>query len=558
MSPRRAEDALTWALHIGVIDPREVAEPAEVSFGLAQLVHDPDYLASLDRRETVAGIVGTAPEVTAVSALLETWRRASGATVEGARFALETQGRAINLLGGFHHAASDRGAGFCALNDIAIAVATVRRDGATGPIVVIDLDAHPPDGVVTSLRDDARLTVLSISVESSWTIDEPGSVNLVDERLPAGTATDAYLQAVRQLLRQLPEQPQLAIYLAGTDPLVGDPLGELAVSEQGLRRRDRMVLRALGDVPTVILPGGGYRLESWRVLAGTIAEAAGVRRAVADDYDPLRRRTREIMRRLDPYRLGDSDPDVLITEEELFGSLSAAPRPPPRALGFYTRHGLEYVLNAYGYWAVLERMGFEGLRVDLSEDHGRDHVRVTAMVGGERMTLFDLICRIQLIEGLRTLFVDWIELQDPRVEFTPARPRLPGQRRPGLGLADETTQILIRGAERLDLDGVVFVPAYYHIAWMGRRSFVVLDPELRGRFEAFVEVLDGVPLIAASTRLHDPGWPLVDGETVKWTPTEMLIPISRAAHELLKTPDPRVESSKRAWLSRLKPPADVR
>jgi len=553
MSPRRSEDALTWALHRGVVDPAEVVASQEVSFTTAELVHDAAYLAKLDHRETIASIVGSEPEVTTVQ-VLETWRRACGATVDGARWARRTRGRAVNLLGGFHHAAPDRGGGFCALNDIAIAVAALRSDGLEGPVVVVDLDAHPPDGVVACLVEDPELTVLSVSVRSSWTIDEPGRVTLVDERLPPGTGTEPYLRAVDQLLERLPSRPRMAFYLAGTDPLAGDPLGELGVSEEGLRQRDRRVLRALRDVPTVVMPGGGYRLDSWRVLAGTIAEAAGARRSVHPSYDPLLRRTREIMRALDPSRLDDGDSGVLITEEELFGSLTAAPRPPARVLGYYSRHGIEYALNAYGYWQVLERMGFEDLKLELSQDQGRDHVRVTARVGGERTALFDLVCRIQSVAGFRTLFVDWIELQDPRVEFSPSRPRLPGQRRPGLGLADETSSLLVRAAERLRLDGVVFVPAYYHVAWMGRRYFVVVDPELRGRFAALVEVLADVPLIEASSRLHEPGWPLVDGGSVQWTPTEMMIPISESARERFQTPDPEVEESRRAWVARLQPP----
>lgn len=558
MSPRRAQDALTWALHQGVVDRSEVVEPGELAFSTAELIHAPEYLGRLDEREVVASIVGTDPEQTAVAALLETWRRAAEGTVAAARWAIQTRGRAMNLLGGFHHAAPMRGAGFCALNDIAIAVAALRDDGIAGPIVVIDLDAHPPDGIVQSLRSDEALTVLSISVESEWAIDD-SAATVVDRRLPAGTEDKPYLDAVFALLEELPERPRIAFYLAGADPLVGDPLGTLSVSEFGLRLRDRRVLRALGDVPTVMLPGGGYLLGSWRVHAGTLAEAARVTRLVAPGYDPVHRRTKEIGRALDPEMLNNHDDDVFITEEELMGGLVAAPRPTPRVLGFYSRHGVEYALNAYGYWPLLERMGFRDLALELSHHQGSDHLRVTAQVNGSRAPLFDLVARRRAIEGFSTLFVDWLELQDPRVTFSPNRPRLPGQQRPGLGLGDETIQLLVQAGRRLGLDGVAFVPAYYHVGWMARGHFVFLDPEIRGRFQALIEVLHDVPLVEASTVLDGEGWPLrgadgePDGDVVRWTPSEMMIPISDVARQALKAADLKATEAREAMLERLLP-----
>src|SRR5438874_280819 len=59
--------------------------------------------------------------------------------------------RALNLLGGFHHARPDVAAGFCPVNDIAVAVAAAREEGFQGRVLVLDLDAHPPDGTAACL-----------------------------------------------------------------------------------------------------------------------------------------------------------------------------------------------------------------------------------------------------------------------------------------------------------------------------------------------------------------------------------------------------------------------
>ncbi|HHO51674.1 MAG TPA: histone deacetylase, partial [Deltaproteobacteria bacterium] len=273
-SPRRAADALTWALELGVVSHQEVHEAPELRWEDAERVHDTGYLGALDQPSSIAQILALDEAVVSASELLETWRRACGATLEAARWARRHRGRGVNLLGGFHHAHADRGGGLCALNDVAITVATLRRDGFDGPVAVIDLDAHPPDGIVALLGDDPRVTVLSLSGASAWEVPGAVAATVHDQRVPRGCDTRGYLQALDTLLQHLPLQPRpgLALYLAGADPLEGDPLGGLAVSEGGLQLRDRRVFAALSGVPTVALSAGGYLETSWRVLAGTLAE----------------------------------------------------------------------------------------------------------------------------------------------------------------------------------------------------------------------------------------------------------------------------------------------
>ena len=399
----------------------------------------------------------------------------------------------------------------------------VRDDGVRGPIVILDLDAHPPDGLVETLGDDPDVHILSISVESSWNVDTATEAVVEDLRLEAGTTTEPYLHMVRNMLRAIPKRTALALYLAGADPLVGDPLGALSVSLDGLRRRDRMVFRALGKTPTVVTPGGGYRDASWRVLAGTLAETVRLRTAVDSKYDPVLRRSRDISRRLDTNTLMGEE-DTLITEAELLSSMGLrVGTPPPRFLGFYTRHGLEYALTAQGYLTAVRRLGFNGLRVhvDPGVGGGADRMRLTAEVAGKEETLLDVSASLSTIEGFRFLFVEWLELRDPRATFTSRRPKLPGQRGPGLGLAEDTMQLLVRAAERLALHGVAFVAAHYHVAWMGRGRFWVLDPVRRGQLEALFEYFKGTPLLDASRLIGGPGIP-VNGEPIQWAPLQMV------------------------------------
>jgi len=517
MSARRAHDVLTWAVDLGVVGAEEVHQAAEISWVDASRVHTEAWLRSLDDARNLAAVVGVPANLISVSALIEMWRRGTGATLQAARWALQTEGRAFPLMGGFHHAAPDRGVGFSALNDIAIAVAVLRSEGFDQRVLVIDLDAHPPDGTVACLAEDPDVTVLSLGVASEWTVDPAAAALVIDHRVPPGCTTDAYLDALEGLLASVPDAPRLAFYLAGADPLQGDPLGGLAVSAEGLRQRDRVVFSTLKGVPTVVLPGGGYLDRSWRILAATLAEGTGLRTAVAPAYDPVVRRTRDVMKTLDPDDLGTSD-DVFITEEELFGALRV-PTAEPRFLGFYTRHGLEHALEAYDFLGVLRRMGFAGLQLEIEVTDGPDRMRLTADVEGEQRVLMDLAVAIRPVASWRTLFIEWLELRDPRVGFTADRPQLPGQAHPGLGLAEETSALLTRAAERLGLAGLSMVPSHFHVYRMTSGRFTVADPVARGEARALQAHLEEVDLGRASSMLAEEGVPTTDGAPVQWSPS---------------------------------------
>lgn len=550
MNPRRADDALTTALDLRWIAARQVHAPEEVSLADAARVHTAAHLVSLDQASVIGAILALDPDRLSVSAWMETWRRACGGTLAAARHVVEHGGRALNLLGGFHHAGPASGGGFCGLNDVAIAVAGLRADGWTGAVVIIDLDAHPPDGIVACLGDDPAVSVLSVSVHSEWAVPSSAAARVLDRRVPARSADAAYLSAVDEVLAEV-HGNALVFYLAGSDPFDGDSLGALAVSEAGLRDRDRRVFRAIGARPVVVLPAGGYHPQSWRFLANTLACAVGTRGRIPAAYDPGARRTRVVAQHVVTPQL---EGDLWLTEEELLGTLGRAPHAEPRFLGFYTRHGLENALTAYGYLDTLRRMGFERLEVSIDiRPPASDRLAISTWVGGERVVLVDIAASIRTVAGHSCLFLDWLELRDPRGTFSSDRPPLPGQQKPGLGLANETMQLLARAAERLKLAGVVFVAAHYHIAWIARERFVPVDPEDRGRFRALARVLAPLPLADASHRLATTGVFTEDGVVVRWTPMELVAAVAPSLVEALEGEEARARTVEQAWVERLVP-----
>jgi acetoin utilization deacetylase AcuC-like enzyme len=331
MEPRRADFAAWYLVESGAIPLGRLRAPQRVSYRDLALVHDPEYLESLSSPETLAAIFALTPGEVPVEELLLTVRLACGGTVEAARAALLRRGPTLNLLGGFHHAAPTHGGGFCPVNDIAVAISVLRREGFSGQVAVIDLDAHPPDGTAECLRQDPASWIGSLS-GSSW-----GELPGIDEVvLPEGIGDGAYLEELSALLRRMP-RPALAFVIAGGDVLARDTLGRLGLSLDGARRRDLQVAAALRGIPSVWLPGGGYHPEAWKVLAGTgLALAAGLRGAIPARYDPLRARFSVIAGRLSPKELGA---ELELDLSELEAQLGGRPPRVQRFLGFYSAEG---------------------------------------------------------------------------------------------------------------------------------------------------------------------------------------------------------------------------
>ncbi|GAB4213345.1 MAG: histone deacetylase [Rhodoferax sp.] len=190
--------------------------------------------------------------------------RSVGATVAAMHWALR-DGVAANLAGGTHHAYADKGGGFCVFNDIAVAARQAQADwaqahGTVMPIAVLDLDVHQGNGTAHIFSGDPSVYTCSLHGEKNFPFRKEASD--LDIGLPDNCTDADYLCALDQALEALWQHgtPALLFYLAGADPYVGDRLGRLALSAQGLRQRDARVFAACAQrgVPVVMVMGGGY------------------------------------------------------------------------------------------------------------------------------------------------------------------------------------------------------------------------------------------------------------------------------------------------------------
>lgn len=187
---------------------------------------------------------------------------ASGGTLLAARLALE-QGIACNAAGGSHHARRAHGAGFCTFNDVAVAALVLLAEGVIGNALVIDLDVHQGDGTAEILCGELRVTTASMHAARNYPVRKVASG--IDVALPDGLDDDGYMQALDDLLPKLTDGRKfdIAFYNAGVDVHRDDRLGRLALSDDGIRRRDRAVIDHIRHrgIPLCGVIGGGYAFD---------------------------------------------------------------------------------------------------------------------------------------------------------------------------------------------------------------------------------------------------------------------------------------------------------
>ena len=262
----------------GTIDPRDLLEPAAAGRGELALAHDPAYIDAV--------FAGTLPREQQrrigfpwSPGMVERSRRSVGGTIAAARTAL-TDGAAANLAGGTHHAFPGRGEGYCVFNDIAVAARVLQQAGLVERIAVIDCDVHQGNGTAAIFRDDPSVFTFSIHGEKNFPFRKEASD--LDVMLPDGTRDDEYLRLLDAALRTVVHRhrPEFIFYLAGADPYEGDRLGRLALTIEGLARRDELVLNLCAGLPVALVMGGGYCPDTdiiARIHANSIALLAGPR-----------------------------------------------------------------------------------------------------------------------------------------------------------------------------------------------------------------------------------------------------------------------------------------
>jgi acetoin utilization deacetylase AcuC-like enzyme len=272
-------------LRRGIADSGDFLAPAPASDEDVLRVHTEAYVRKL-KTGTLSFAEIQQLEIPYSRELIEACWLAAGGSILAGQQALR-DGWSANIGGGFHHACADHGEGFCVIHDVAIAIRRLQFDGAIERAMVVDTDVHQGNGTAAIFAGDNRVFTFSIHQENNYPFLKPPSS--MDVNLPDGIGDDIYLGILEEHLQQAFADfaPQIIFCIAGADPYREDQLGGLALTKDGLARRDALVMdyARRNACPVAITQAGGYarRVEDTVAIhVGTILAArdAAGRKAV--------------------------------------------------------------------------------------------------------------------------------------------------------------------------------------------------------------------------------------------------------------------------------------
>jgi acetoin utilization deacetylase AcuC-like enzyme len=274
-------------LRTGFAAPEDFVSPARASAEDLLLVHEVQWVSKLRSGLLTCDDI-LRLEIPYSQQMVEAFCLAAGGTILAARLALES-GVGFNIGGGFHHAFPGHGEGFCAINDMAVAIRRLQRDGAIRRAMVVDCDVHQGNGTAAIFAGDPSVFTLSIHQFNNYPSEKP--LSSLDIHLADGVGDAEYIHRLENGYRPALAmfQPELVIYVAGADPFYEDRLGGLALTLDGLMERDRLVIRTAltRRIPVAIVPAGGYA----RNVEDTVtihANTAAVAKEVMEKVGTLR------------------------------------------------------------------------------------------------------------------------------------------------------------------------------------------------------------------------------------------------------------------------------
>ena len=183
---------------------------------------------------------------------------ATGGTVLASKLALQSM-IACNTAGGSHHATFDFGAGYCVFNDTAVAANYLKNKGYVKKILILDLDVHQGNGNSEIFKNDKDVLTFSMHCASNYPAKK--SKSDIDVELKDQMEDREYLSILHKNLIELNKNDyDFVFYIAGVDIHFDDRLGKLKITDDGVNKRDQMVIENfyLKNIPLCGVLGGGY------------------------------------------------------------------------------------------------------------------------------------------------------------------------------------------------------------------------------------------------------------------------------------------------------------
>jgi hypothetical protein len=247
-----------------------------------------------------------------------------------------------------------------------------------------------------------------------------------------------------------------------------------------------------------------------------------------------------ISRRLSTHQLRRlQEKDLALNFEDILGAPPTR-RSSPFFLGFYSPDGIRYALEKYGLYDELRKRGYDNFKTVINtRDPYKQRIAIYYDKKDSQHLLGELIVKRKHItvyppfpsriygRNFEVIAVEWLCMQHPKGKFTPEKPRLPGQKYPGLGLGDMVMEILVIMTGRLRLAGLLNVPEHFHNAQMYSPQFKYIDPLYEAKRMALErDLLSRYPLATVSWAIE---LKCVTENTkpFEWFVAEQIIPLNR-------------------------------
>lgn len=248
-------------IHEGTLQQENFFEPELCDPKYILDVHSEKYIDDLynlrispsEQRKT--GFVHSKDLIERESRIMEGTRRC-------AELALDYRA-ALNIAGGTHHAFTDRGEGFCLMNDQAIAAKWLMNNSKVNKILIIDLDVHQGNGTAEIFQNIPKVFTFSMHGKNNYPLQK--NYSDLDVELEDGIRDNEFLYLLESSLNKILTgfSPDFIFYQSGVDIIESDKLGRLGVSIKGCLQRDKIVFNVVKElnVPIVCSMGGGYDPE---------------------------------------------------------------------------------------------------------------------------------------------------------------------------------------------------------------------------------------------------------------------------------------------------------
>lgn len=234
-----------------------IYEPTEVSTSTLLDVHEETYINKINNLSL------NKDEIRKLGfPLVKSVRRrsfvATGGTVLASKLAVKHK-LACNTAGGSHHAFPNQGNGYCVFNDVAVAAKYLKKKYQYKKILILDLDVHQGDGTAKIFENDND--IFTVSVHSKKNYPTQKQISNIDVELDDGMKDEEYINTIEHLFKKIENQNfNFVFYIAGVDIHFQDRLGKLNISEEGIRKRENLVINNFfkKKIPLCGVLGGGY------------------------------------------------------------------------------------------------------------------------------------------------------------------------------------------------------------------------------------------------------------------------------------------------------------